>query len=67
MAIPTAFDHDLAEVENAAALVVLSLRNLRHTGGRVSQYDLDQMRATLRQRIQAFCDVAINLANQGAG
>lgn len=64
MAIPTKFDRDLAEVENAAASVCLSLRTLRHCSGNVSQYDLDKMSRTLKERLQSFNDLVINLANQ---
>jgi hypothetical protein len=63
MSIPTKFDHDLAEVESAAACVILSLRTLRHCSARVSQYDLDKMSRTLRERLQAFNDLVIDLAN----
>lgn len=62
MPIPTKADHDLADISNAADLVVLSLRTLRHSGNR-SQYDLDRMRRTLRERLQDFCDQVIEMGN----
>ncbi len=64
MAIPTKFDYDLAEVENAAASVILSLRTLKHCTRHVTQYELDTMSRTLKERLQAFNDMVIDLANE---
>jgi hypothetical protein len=62
MPIPTRFDHQMGEVENAATVIMLSLRTLRHANPR----DVDRMRVTLRERLQDFADLVVRLANEGA-
>lgn len=64
MGIPTQADRDIAEIKNAADLVVLSLSTLRHCGSRTSQYDKDRMRRVLQERLQDFCDFVIDMASQ---
>jgi hypothetical protein len=58
MAIPTAFDHKLAEVENAASSVSLALRTMQHAGAA----DLPRLRAGLRDRLAEFVNLAMSTA-----
>jgi hypothetical protein len=53
--IPSALDRKMAEIDDLAAGVVISLRTLRHSPG----YDPRQV----RERLQVFCDAVIALAN----
>ncbi len=63
MSIPTRFDHQMGDVENAATAIMLSLRTIRRANGA----DVDRMRRTLRERLQDFADMVIDLGNEGAG
>jgi hypothetical protein len=58
MAIPTAFDRELADVENAASAVTLCLRTLQHADART----VPAMRRTLAQRPRTFVDLAMDAA-----
>ena len=65
MPLPTQFDHDLGQVQNDAALVISTLRNLHYSvGPKTRQYDVDRMRRVLREQLQDFVDHAIELGNQ---
>jgi hypothetical protein len=59
MAIPTAFDGKLAEIENAASCVLIKLRTLHHAGGP------DGDIAGLRELLQAYVDQVMALAKDG--
>jgi hypothetical protein len=54
MPIPTALDHRLAEVDDLAASILITLRTMRY-----SPIEPDQ----LRLRLQEFTDVVIDIAN----
>lgn len=56
MAIPTAFDHQLAEIENAASAVVIKLRTIHHAGA--GHRDV----AGLRDLLQSYVDQVMALA-----
>jgi len=58
MPIPTRFDYQLAEVENAAASVLLVLRRMQHCADK----DIPVLRADLRDRLQALVDLAMDTA-----
>jgi hypothetical protein len=59
MPIPTKFDGDLAKVENAASLITLSLRTMKHS---TPSRDLPRMRDTLWERLQAFAELVQGVA-----
>jgi hypothetical protein len=59
MAIPTAFDGQLAEIENAASCVLIKLRTLHHAGG--ADHDI----TGLRELLQAYVDQVMALAKDG--
>jgi hypothetical protein len=55
VAIPTAHDHRLAEIENLAALVAVALQTLRFSpAGDVRQ---------VRQKLQAYADAVMEAAH----
>jgi hypothetical protein len=58
MGIPTAFDAQLADVENAGTSILLCLRTMKHADVR----DLPRMRAALRDRLREFVDLAMAAA-----
>ncbi|MBR1298544.1 hypothetical protein [Bradyrhizobium sp. AUGA SZCCT0042] len=58
MAIPTAFDHALGDVENAAGAVMVQLRVLQHS----APGDVPRLRAALRDLLQAYVDQVMTLA-----
>ena len=53
--IPSALDHRLAEVDDLAASVLITLRSMRR-----SPIDPEQ----LRLRLQDFCDTVVEIANE---
>ena len=55
MPIPEPIDRRLAELDDLAASVLLAVRILRHTPGDGRQ---------VRERLQAFNDAVVDLANQ---
>jgi hypothetical protein len=59
MAIPTKFDGQLAEIENAASCVLIKLRTLHHSGGG------DRDISGLRKLLQAYVDQVMALARNG--
>ncbi len=60
MAIPTAADYQFAELENQAAVVLLTLRNVK----RAQPQDRDRLARVLRERLQDFADAVLELAHQ---
>jgi hypothetical protein len=58
MPIPTAFDYQLREVEDAGQSVLLALRTMRHA----SNKDIPRMRAGLRDRLQELANLAMAAA-----
>ena len=56
MPIPTTFDRRLAEVDNAAACVLLRLRNLHYAGP-------NRDPASVREALQTYADLVVALAN----
>jgi hypothetical protein len=56
MPIPSPLDRKLAEIDDAAAGITISLRSLRHTPG----YDP----RLLRERLQLFVDIVTETANE---
>jgi len=61
MSIPTAFDHEMSRVEEAASSVSLALRTMQHAGAA----DLPRMRAGLRDRLAEFVNLAMAAARDG--
>lgn len=59
MAIPTKFDSQLAEIENAANCVLIRLRTLHHAAG--ANRDI----SGLRELLQAYVDQVMALARDG--
>ncbi len=58
MPIPTAFDGQLNEIDDAAAVVRLQLRTMNHA----APADLPRLRVELRGRLQDFVDKVMALA-----
>lgn len=58
MALPTAFDSQLAAVDNAAQATLLALRTMHHA----RPSDVPAMRKVLRERLQLFVDLAMEAA-----
>ena len=56
MAIPTALDHKLGEIESLASGVAVALRTLRYS----RQRDVRQV----RERLQAYVDLVMETANE---
>jgi hypothetical protein len=59
MAIPTAFDHTLGEIDDLASSVMLELRTMRHA----AKGDRPKMRAVLRHRLRAYVDQVMAAAD----
>jgi hypothetical protein len=62
MSIPTAHDARLGAISDAASSVQVTLTTMRRAHPR----DIDRMRQTLRERLQDYCDLVVDLANEGA-
>ena len=60
MAIPTAFDGKLGEIDDIASGVLVQLRNMRHGAER----DRPRMRAALRERLQGYVDLVMAAADE---
>lgn len=60
MAIPTAFDGKLGEIDNAATSILTQLRTMNHA----APADLPRLRAGLRERLQAYVDQVMALADR---
>lgn len=60
MPIPTAFDGKISEVDNAASNVLTQLRTMHHA----APADLPRLRARLRDRLQAYVDQVMALADR---
>jgi len=58
MPIPTAFDHELAKVDTAAASVRTTLMVMYHCG-RGDPKAMKTYRRQLRERVQHFVDIAM--------
>jgi hypothetical protein len=56
MPIPSAFDRKVAQLDDLAASVLISVRVLRHTPGADPRQ--------LRERLQAFCDAVLSAADE---
>lgn len=62
MAIPTAFDHSLGEIDATAGSIMVALRTMQHANPR----DIPRMRETLRERLRSYVDQALALADETA-
>jgi len=60
MPIPTQHDYDITAVETLAAVIVGSLR----TVARAADQDRPKMRQRLRQNLQKFVDLAMEMADE---
>ena len=61
MAIPTKFDGQLAEIDDAASGIMVQLRTMQHAATR----DVPNMRVALRERLQSYVDQVMALARDG--
>jgi hypothetical protein len=59
MSIPTALDSALADVDNIAGGIMVSLRTMGHADPK----DLPRMRQTLRERLQTYVDAVMAAAD----
>jgi hypothetical protein len=66
MAIPTAFDAVLAKIDNAAASVRVTL-TVMHFCGRGDPKALKTYRRQLRERLQHFVDIVMDMAPDAEG
>ncbi|MEH2547127.1 hypothetical protein V1283_003772 [Bradyrhizobium sp. AZCC 2262] len=62
MAIPTAFDRSLGEIDDAAGSIMVQLRTIKHADPR----DIPRLRETLRERLRFYVDQALALADESA-
>jgi hypothetical protein len=60
MAIPTAFDGKLSEIDDPASGVLLQLRTMKHAHER----DRPRTRAALRERLQGYVDLVMAAADE---
>jgi hypothetical protein len=60
MPIPTAYDCQLAEIEDASAAIMVQLRTMQ----RAAPADVPGMRARLRAQLQAFADSVMLAARE---
>lgn len=62
MAIPTAYDRSLGEIDDAAGSIMIQLRIMRHA----APNDVPLMRSVLRERMQLYVDKVFALADEAA-
>jgi hypothetical protein len=61
MPIPSRFDHELADIENAASGILTQLRTMQHASAR----DVPAMRGRLRDMLRAYVDLVMATAPDG--